>query len=356
MTIYQLFASLPAILGFAGLVIYILWRHKRPPSQIVQAIVGIIESKGKALPVMDQRLTARQAFKLINTHQEFRTLLSSDDYQLLWKVAKQEERQTYIVMILLIVLAGLSAWLHLYIVSEERKLRPLTDLLTSFEVVIDANESRILEYTKDLLDSLKSTIEQYESFEDIPILAHEGVLFQSLFDPSLPKKVENMITVMPSSAYLPTTNSSANELLNGVIVGVQVYKPALTAGQWQNFKDKDRSPVMEVHEVRGTTATWSGMSIVYYLQRNWLGQRGLKIEQNDFKRSGKLASWQDLVGSTIVLWPMWGDEPPKHYFVHEYTLYSKAGPEINLTSEDFEFVQRYNGIITQSAFIAQIKN
>lgn len=120
--IYKYLALLPAILSFTGFVIYLLLRKKNETSPIVKIILETIKSKSENLPELDKRLGARQVFKIINKHEEFRKRLSKNDYDLLLYAIRAENRRKVLYGIITFFILGISIFAYFKLEQYQNRL------------------------------------------------------------------------------------------------------------------------------------------------------------------------------------------------------------------------------------------
>lgn len=109
---YKFLALLPAILSFTGFVIYLTTKRSKDSSSIVKSIVDTIKAKSSDIVDIDERLSPKQVYNLINSHTEFREKLSSGDYNLFTKIIKSEQKRnvTYGLITILLVCVSLFAF------------------------------------------------------------------------------------------------------------------------------------------------------------------------------------------------------------------------------------------------------
>lgn len=119
---YEFFALLPAVLSFAGFVLYLFWKNKKE-SPVVISIVDTIRSKSQDLPELDKRLSAQKIYQLLNRHPELREKLSQNDYNLLQYAIRSENRKDYLYGVLTILMVAISIFAYTKIEERQNRLR-----------------------------------------------------------------------------------------------------------------------------------------------------------------------------------------------------------------------------------------
>lgn len=118
---YRFLAVLPAILGFAGFVIYLVLRSRPSGDPVTLRIVGKLR-RDFAERVPDQRLRSTQVERLLSQDADLRRSISAHDYDLL----RQTLRQQFVISIFVYgacaILAFAGVWLY---VKEENTARQL---------------------------------------------------------------------------------------------------------------------------------------------------------------------------------------------------------------------------------------
>jgi hypothetical protein len=89
MAVNEFLAGLPALLGFAGFIIYQVLQHSGKPNPIVTQIVQKLRNEAPER-VPDQRLSASQVGRLLREDSQLRQVITDQDYLLLRKVLNQQ--------------------------------------------------------------------------------------------------------------------------------------------------------------------------------------------------------------------------------------------------------------------------
>jgi hypothetical protein len=118
---YRFLAALPAILGFAGFVVYLLLRSRPSGDPVTLRIVGKLR-RDFAERVPDQRLRSAQVERLLAQDAELRQSISAHDYDLL----RQTLRQQFVISIFVYgacaILALAGVWLFAREANTARQL------------------------------------------------------------------------------------------------------------------------------------------------------------------------------------------------------------------------------------------
>lgn len=115
-------AGLPTVLGIGGYVAYYVGRLRERSSPILKSIVEIIKQKGVSLPELDQRLTAKQVFMLVQNSPELRRKLEKRDYELLESVMRRDERSHLFAIVGLLISLLTSFGAYAYIQTTKPKI------------------------------------------------------------------------------------------------------------------------------------------------------------------------------------------------------------------------------------------
>lgn len=115
-------AGMPAVLGLGGYVTYHLSRLHSQASPILKTIVDIIKQRGASLPELDNRLTAKHVFTLLENNPELRRTLDKKDYALLESVMKRDERSHIFAIIGLVIALLMSFGAYAYIQTLKPKI------------------------------------------------------------------------------------------------------------------------------------------------------------------------------------------------------------------------------------------
>lgn len=111
--IYSFLASLPAILGLAGFVLYHILGSNRSGDDISRRIVDKLRAVAAPTPELDKRLTPKQLAGLLERQRELKQRVDSQDYALLMRSLKQQFWTTLVVYVLGL---GFCAWsVYLYV-------------------------------------------------------------------------------------------------------------------------------------------------------------------------------------------------------------------------------------------------
>ncbi len=180
---YKYLSLLPAVLSFTAFVIYLLNKRNKQSSGLVQSIIDTIQSKSSETIKLDDRLSARQVFTLVNEHPDFREKLNDQDYQLLANVLKAEQRKNFGYGILTLILVVVSLFAY-YKIEEYQNTLEVSNLQIQG---IYENQPKSLPTTRDDLKlkwsydgkpkeiSLSlSTVDQSKTTERFKCLVQDG--------------------------------------------------------------------------------------------------------------------------------------------------------------------------------------
>jgi len=130
MTTMAFLGALPAILGFAGFVIFALLRRRASADPVLTEIVAKLRSAAPDV-VTDDRLRAAQVERLLNKHNELRRSITDQDYNLLDRIVRQQFASAVVVYLLcgLLCLAGIILFVYQFRLQQiESRVLKIEDL------------------------------------------------------------------------------------------------------------------------------------------------------------------------------------------------------------------------------------
>ena len=120
---YTFLASLPALLGFCGFIVYqILGSHGRG-EPITQKIIDKLRREAPGAVKPDQRLAPAQVERLLKGNQRLQSVVGEQDFLLLQQALKQQFVISIVVYALMVLLCGFSAYLFVRQAQESKVLR-----------------------------------------------------------------------------------------------------------------------------------------------------------------------------------------------------------------------------------------
>jgi hypothetical protein len=119
---YSFLASLPALLGFCGFIVYQLLGSRAKGEPITQKIIEKLRREAPGTVSPDKRLRPAQVERLLGGNQELQKLVGEQDFLLLQQALKQQFVITIVVYALAVSLCGLSAYLFVRQAQEGKAL------------------------------------------------------------------------------------------------------------------------------------------------------------------------------------------------------------------------------------------
>lgn len=97
-------------------------KRSKDSSSIVKSIIDTIKSKSSDTIDIDERLSPKQVYNLINSHSEFREKLGSEDYSLLSQIIKSEQKRNITYGLITLVLVCMSLFAFFKVEQYQSKL------------------------------------------------------------------------------------------------------------------------------------------------------------------------------------------------------------------------------------------
>ena len=329
----QFLSLLPAILGFAGFIVYILWTASRPPSPVLLEILGIIRDRKGELPKIDGRLTAKQVHNLLAQHPEFRGVLSAQEFQLLENIRKGEmrERMIVIAVIGLLVLGSIIAFVYQ---SLHETKTPIGAISLSGEVSIKAATTNEAEY----IDRIQNKVEGWITNQDggQAKALGENILLKSRLPQKIPTQANDFAAyVGPASSLTPEklglSESPDSNLIDSMIMRIRIFlkKPKDSMEGMLNSEAD-----MELALMLNNQPNYKYISIGVNFHDRKITQRFAQAAPDDIKRNAVFVNWEDLIGATIYVnfqFPMRAEQC-------SLVLGSDVQPQFVILPDEFELL------------------
>jgi hypothetical protein len=119
--------ALPALLGFAGFVLYQSLGAHRYGRKITQRIVDKLRLEPTA-QALDERLRANQVDRLLRGNQQLQSVVGQQDFQLLQQALRQQFLTSLVVYILAISFRGYGIFLFAQQATAKKDLKRITFL------------------------------------------------------------------------------------------------------------------------------------------------------------------------------------------------------------------------------------
>ncbi len=118
MRVNSFLSALPALLSFAGFVLYRVLKANDAGDEISRRVLEKLRTSAAEELPPDGRLSPRQVARLLEHRQRLKELIGEQDFQLLKRALFQQNLKSVLVFALLLVFCGWSVYLYRTTTSE----------------------------------------------------------------------------------------------------------------------------------------------------------------------------------------------------------------------------------------------
>ncbi len=295
---FSVIQALPPILGFAAIIVYIIWTKNRPPSGILVEILALVKQRGTSLPPLDKRLTARQVSKLLAGDVIPRSSISENEFRIIEGVRKSEHRERLVAQMLVAIIVIFCAAAFVYLLINRPKAS-IGAINFSGELAFKATAENSDAFVKHLRPVVEKILAK-EGAERTQALIDNGMGIRTLEEQP---KIDDVIALCyPSSPHRPGKLGLGYDqkitILDAMSITVRFYRepPKETAESLNRTSADFTIGAMFTNE-----QNWNYIMVGADFRRNLIVEQFVDARPDVVKIAPRISFWEDLVGYTVYI-------------------------------------------------------